>query len=395
MYYWPKIGRYIQASKTGGVGQSPKLEYCSAKINNVEGLVEGDNIDEIADTDWLCCTDDDGKTYKVRGNRFKCLFEQDIARYEFKLLTQNISGSIKAPFLFRGRILCRKEGLTETGLYELLSDGSLVPFTDIQYFPNSTTFAIIDTGSYIAAIHRPDNNQDVAFAKTFDNGVNWSSWYSVDTHRYEVETVYNNGPKIVIIYNDELHITVGEDGRGWQTDTKDFYAHNFDEATKSVTISTPEANTNAYSYIGCDRSRKQLNLGTRKKTYAYVPVSPTIVQRTSHTRWEYPSSWTNLSQAPTMQDPDWDWDDSPCINWSPSTVDFEAHIIDENNIITGYDRIREHYTHSFYRPDGSVHLDNIDSNGLLIYEVYNIFGGTYAVTPSGLAQFVDKTTIVD
>ena len=52
------------------------------------------------------------------------------------------------------------------------------------------------------------------------------------------------------------------------------------EATKSVTISTPEANTNAYSYIDCDRSRKQLNLGTRKKTYAYVPVSPTIVQRT-------------------------------------------------------------------------------------------------------------------
>lgn len=32
------------------------------------------DVSDISETDWLCCTDDDGKTYKVRGSNFKQLF---------------------------------------------------------------------------------------------------------------------------------------------------------------------------------------------------------------------------------------------------------------------------------------------------------------------------------
>ena len=33
------------------------------------------NVDDILDTDWLCCTDGDSGTFKVRGDKFKELFE--------------------------------------------------------------------------------------------------------------------------------------------------------------------------------------------------------------------------------------------------------------------------------------------------------------------------------
>ena len=75
VYYWPKIGRYISGG-FGGVGTSPELEYCSEKLDAIETIEEGNNIDEIRDDDWLCCTDDDGVTHKVRGARFKELFEE-------------------------------------------------------------------------------------------------------------------------------------------------------------------------------------------------------------------------------------------------------------------------------------------------------------------------------
>lgn len=35
-----------------------------------------DNLNDILDTDWLCCTDDDNVTYKVRGSAFKDLFAE-------------------------------------------------------------------------------------------------------------------------------------------------------------------------------------------------------------------------------------------------------------------------------------------------------------------------------
>ena len=75
MYYWPKIGRYLQAVQSKGLGTSPVFEYCSESIYKKTISIESNNIDEIDDTDWLCCTDDDGVTYKVRGSEFKKLFE--------------------------------------------------------------------------------------------------------------------------------------------------------------------------------------------------------------------------------------------------------------------------------------------------------------------------------
>lgn len=327
--------------------------------------------------------------YKVRGSKVKCLFsgEADFA-YKFTQLTNDNAVYLR-PHIYKGRLLISKENKPDGVLYEMHADGSTTEFTDIQFKPQWQVHFVLNqaNGMDIVCFESPEYLNTVAISGTWDEGGSYSydQYGLAGTLVPEAMYTYNNKIGIVSEYV-YIGAYLSNFSRGQiASDWFDFYEPTGTLITNDENIFTP--GKNIVIYPGLTGTGHNPNVD--KAVYAWAPLNLTEVVTDTLEKCTFPSSWSDKNQAGTVEKYEKELITDPCIDWvPPGTGARRAHAIDQSSYITGYEVEDESYTYGEYQPDGSLLLAGIDASEIgEIIQIFNIFGGVYAVTSEGLAVF--------
>lgn len=352
-----------------------------------------DNLNEIQDTDWLCCTDDDGKTYKVTGVQFKCLFFDSSFAYQFEQLTTDGATYIR-PHVYEGKLLVSKEGQPDGVIYEMHQDGTTTPFTQINFKPEWKVHFVLKAGSQTVVCFESSAYPDATVINgTSDDGASWSYDQYTWANFGVPEAMYTYGTKIAAIKNNRTYLTGTYLGT-WQEKSSPYKYHKFDPDTGSMILVDVKfgAGQNIIIYPGLSSNGFNPSVTSGGEVFAWAPINSQVVQVDTNKRITYPTNWADKNQTGTVTSiDDYTFDDNPCSNWTPLLGSRRAHIIDEDSVITGYDEGYKEFTYSKYASDGSLELAGIDASKIgTVIDMFNIWGGTYAVTENGLAELKSK-----
>ena len=200
------------------------------------------NVDGIQDTDWLCCTDDDGVTYKVRGDRFKEVF----VKIKKPVILTPYDGAGLGQIVYRpntGKIVsvqpygagniaeytpgtCVWTSITYgnifvsvavSGVYFAMDspDGEVFRGTSSPDNAGATEFESIAYGNgvYVAVGHLGKNQSGYVICVSTDghnftgtNGPDSGTWYDV---------TFGDGRFVAIAYDGSHRAMWSDDGYGW------------------------------------------------------------------------------------------------------------------------------------------------------------------------------------
>lgn len=185
-----------QGDQLGSKLQPGDLVAVQHHIDDTASKYIWDGPDGILDTDWLCCTDDDGKTYKVSGDRFKELFIPNgwfpadaAAQQSWYSVTYGAGKFVALSASGTQRVMHSDDGIT----WKLADAAAQSYWTGITY----------GDGKFVAVAR--SGSTKVMYS---DNGINWTAASDAGSGIYWE----------AITYGGDKFVAVGKSGIMWSSD---------------------------------------------------------------------------------------------------------------------------------------------------------------------------------